>query len=56
MHIGYPSKEVLQITYVSVLPKERFVGVAYLIDEADILSGKQLLEVAWLIVFFSSFV
>ena len=40
-YIGFPTQEVVQTTYVSVLPEERVLGLAYLIDENDILSGRK---------------
>jgi hypothetical protein len=41
-YIGYPTQEVLQTTYVSVLQEERVQGLAYLIDKDNILSGGRL--------------
>jgi hypothetical protein len=52
-YIRYPSKENLQTVYVvSVLLGERLVGVAFLIGEADILSGRKAFEVGMVDCFF----
>jgi hypothetical protein len=51
-YIGYPSEEVLQTVYVSVLSSERLVGVAFLIGEADILSGRKAFGVGMVDCFF----
>jgi hypothetical protein len=50
--IGYPSKKLLQSTYEAVLPEERCVGVAYLICEANILSGRKAFGVSMVDCFF----
>ena len=44
-YIGYPSVEVVQTSYVSVIKEERLVRVAYLVGEADILSGRKAFAV-----------
>ena len=50
--MGYLSEEVLQTTFLSVLSGERIVGVAYLIGESDILSGKKAFGVGMVDCFF----
>jgi hypothetical protein len=40
-YIGFPPAEVMQTVYVSVLPKEKLLGLAYFIAENDILSGRK---------------
>jgi hypothetical protein len=51
-YIGYPSEEVLQTTFVSVISAERIVGVAYLLGELDILSGRKAFGVGMVDCFF----
>ena len=51
-YIGYPSQELLQSTYVGVVVEERVVGMAYLIGEADILSGRKAFGVGMVDCFF----
>jgi hypothetical protein len=50
--IGYPSEEVLQTTYVSVISGERIVGIAFLLGEHDILSGRKAFRVGMVDCFF----
>jgi hypothetical protein len=38
-YIGFPAAEVMQTVYVSFLPEEKFLGLAYFIYENAILSG-----------------
>jgi hypothetical protein len=40
-YVGYPTKAVLQTTYVSVVLEDRLQGLAYLIDKDDILLGQK---------------
>jgi hypothetical protein len=45
-YIAYPSDELIQTSFMSVLGKERLSNLAYLIGEADILSGRKTFGVS----------
>jgi hypothetical protein len=51
-YIGFPSQEVLQTNYVSVVPEDRLQDLALLVNEDDVLSGRKAFCIGMLDCFF----